>query len=240
MLFFLPPAHAARSLLQQLGPCKPGCTPAHISASDPPPGWILPVYRLKSGTSSGISLATSGAQHVSVRATAEQWNYAISSCKKKSWSRLGWDETLGFPSFFIFFFSLLCGMKAWLLEQLCNHKGKAHGCWLGGVLAQLHPCSWFCESFQASLTQTLPIFPAPEPATSKTSLVFFTRNWCLQWNECPQLSFDGENTHFLLKASVARHRQGSRCCSCVFIAVILFWSAHLLKSTFSTEQDLHW
>lgn len=108
MLFFLPPAHAGRSLLQQLGPCKPGCTPAHISASDPPPGWILPLYRLKSGTSSGISLATSGAQHVSVRATAEQWNYAISSCKKK---KAGLDlDGMKLWVFlpFLFFFSLSC------------------------------------------------------------------------------------------------------------------------------------
>lgn len=58
---------------------------------------------------------------------------------------MGWS--LGF---FFFFSSLLCGMKAWFLEQLCNHKGKAYGCWLGGVLAWLHCCSWFCESFQAS------------------------------------------------------------------------------------------
>lgn len=152
---------------------------------------------------------------------------------------MGWN--FGFSFLFYFFFSLLCGMKAWLLEQLCNHKGKAHGCWLGGVLAQLHPCSWFCESFQASLTQTLPIFPAPEPATSKTSLVFFHEKLMssVEWVPSAQLWW-GKYTHFLLKASVARHRQGSRCCSCVFIAVILFWSAHLLKSTFSTEQDLHW
>lgn len=130
---------------------------------------------------------------------------AISSCKK-SWSRLGWAEALGFSSFlYFFFFFLLCGMKAWLLEQLCNHKGKAQGCWLGGVLAWLHHCKLILWEFPSQPdTHTLPIFPAPEPATSKTSIVYFIRNWCLQWNRCPQLSSGGENTHFLLKVSVAR------------------------------------
>lgn len=70
-----------------------------------------------------------------------RWNYMISNCRKSP-SRLGWAEDL---IGYVFFFSSFA-VKAWLLEQLCNHKGKAFSCWLGGVLAWLHRRSWFlCE-----------------------------------------------------------------------------------------------
>lgn len=140
---------------------------------------------------SGISLVMGGAWHLSVPAIAEQWSYVISSYKI-SWSRLGWAEALGFS---LFFPSLLCGMKAWFLEQLCNHKGKAYGCWLGGVLAWLHRCSWFCESFQAScsMPDTHPAhIPSSRASDFKNLCCFFMRIRCLQWNRSPQLSFGGE------------------------------------------------
>lgn len=151
---------------------------------------------------------------------------------------MGWS--LGF---FFFFSSFLCGMKAWFLEQLCNHKGKAYGCWLGGVLAWLHCCSWFCESFQAScsMPDTHPAhIPSSRASDFKNFHCFFYEKPMSSMEEVPSAQLWWGNTHFLLQVSVARHWQGGRCCSCVFIAVILFWSAHLLKSTFSTEQDFHW
>lgn len=73
--------------------------------SDPPFGWFLLLYRLKSDTFPGTWLAKSGAQHVCVHAVAERWNYMIINCRK-SRSRLGWAEDLiGFVGFFLLFCS---------------------------------------------------------------------------------------------------------------------------------------
>lgn len=142
-------------------------------------------------TFSGISLATGGAWHVSVCGIAEQWNYVISSCKI-SWSRLGWAEALGFSFFFPPSF-VEWKLGFWNSSATTKEKHTA-----AGWVVSWPGCTVVADFVRASkpavpcLTHTLPIFPAPEPVTSKTSIVFFMRNWCLQWNRSPQLSFGGE------------------------------------------------
>lgn len=143
--------------------------------------------------------------------------------------------------FFWFFFLPSCvewKLGFWNSPATTKEKHTAAG-WV--VSWPLRSCSWFLWELPRQSDTHPAHIPSSRASDFKTfCCFFFMRNRCLQWNRYPQLSFGGENTHFLLKVSVARCWQGGRCCSRVLIAVILFWSAHLLKSTFSTEQDLHW
>lgn len=199
-------------------------THLHIR-SDPPFGWILLLYRLKSETFPGIWLAKSGAQRVCVHAVAERWNYMITNCRK-SRSRLGWAEDLiGFVGFF--FALLQWKLGFWNSSVTTKEKHSAAG-WV---------VSWpactvvddFCVSIQASCSEpdTHPAhIPSSRASNFKNLHQFLWSNQWLEWSRSSQLSFGGEYPHFHCRFLL---RGAGRYAAAALMSFFFFWDRCVLK-----------